>query len=124
MKAVVLASIAGTWLHTTLDAFTHSGMQPFYPLPGNPFYALIGDFTIAEGVILYGFCTLAFLISIGMIGISAAWKRWKTTVCSGSERRSASVAQRREMGGMADGLVGNVGRSINKYHHRHIRFST
>lgn len=77
VKAVVLASVAGAWLHTTLDAFTHPDMQPFYPLTGNPFYALIGDLTIAESVIIYGLCTLAFLISVGMISFSAAWKLWQ-----------------------------------------------
>ena len=35
-KAVVLASVSGTWLHTTFDAFLHPDMQPFYPLSGNP----------------------------------------------------------------------------------------
>lgn len=79
VKAVVLASIAGTWLHTTLDAFTHRGMQPFYPLPRNPMYALTGDLGVAEGIIIHGLCTLAFLIFVVGFGISTLWKRWRAT---------------------------------------------
>jgi membrane-bound metal-dependent hydrolase YbcI (DUF457 family) len=78
-RAVVLASVAGTWLHVTLDAFTHPEIQPFYPLPGNPLYGLTGDLGIAEGVIIYGLCTLAFCIGVSMVGIAAAWKRWQAT---------------------------------------------
>jgi membrane-bound metal-dependent hydrolase YbcI (DUF457 family) len=70
-KAVVLASVAGTWLHVTLDAFTHSGMQPFYPLSGNPLYGLIG------GVILYGLCVLAFIVFFGIVVISLVRNRRK-----------------------------------------------
>lgn len=32
VAAVVLASIAGTWLHVTLDAILYPAMEPFYPL--------------------------------------------------------------------------------------------
>jgi membrane-bound metal-dependent hydrolase YbcI (DUF457 family) len=71
VKAVVLASVAGTWLHVTLDAFLHPGMQPFYPLPGNPLYGLVGGFT------LYGLCVLAFIVFVGVVGIALIWKRWK-----------------------------------------------
>lgn len=62
--AIVLASVAGIWLHVILDAFTHSGMQLFYPLSGNPLYGLIDPF------LLYGLCVLAFLLFVGYVGIS------------------------------------------------------
>lgn len=73
-RAVTLASVSGTWLHVTLDAITHAGMQPFYPLAGNPLYGLIGFFTI------YGLCVLAFVVFVGVTGISAIRKRWKRDV--------------------------------------------
>lgn len=65
-KSVTLASISGTWLHVTLDVFTHSsGMQPFYPLLGNPLYGLVGPFTI------YGLCVLGFLLFGGIVSVRA-----------------------------------------------------
>ncbi|WP_185715515.1 hypothetical protein [Halocatena pleomorpha] len=91
-KSVTLASVSGTWLHVTLDVFTHSsGMQPFYPLPGNPLYGLVGPFTI------YASCVLAFLLCGGIVGVSvlrtvrehglAYYKSdgriWKTSVAVG-----------------------------------------
>jgi membrane-bound metal-dependent hydrolase YbcI (DUF457 family) len=63
-KPVVLASVSGTWLHVTLDAFSHPGMDLFYPLSGNPLYHLIGPFLI------YGLCMLAFLVFAGVVGVS------------------------------------------------------
>jgi membrane-bound metal-dependent hydrolase YbcI (DUF457 family) len=77
-RAVVGGSVAGTWLHVTLDAFTHPDIQPFSPLPGNPLYGLTGDLGIAEGVIIYGLCAVAFLVSVGVIGISILRRRWRT----------------------------------------------
>lgn len=79
VTAVTLASVAGTWLHTTLDAFHHPDMQPFYPLPGNPLYELTSYLTFSEDVLVYGGCALAFLLAGGLIGISAVWKRWQAT---------------------------------------------
>lgn len=64
VKSVTLASVAGTWLHVTLDAFGHSGMQPFYPFSGNPLYRLIDPFLV------YGLCMLAFLVFAGIIAVS------------------------------------------------------
>ncbi|MFH5802136.1 DUF4184 family protein [Haladaptatus sp. CMAA 1911] len=61
---VLLASVAGTWSHVILDAFTHPEMQLFYPLPGNPLYGLIDPFTI------YGLCALSFLLFMGFVGIT------------------------------------------------------
>jgi hypothetical protein len=63
-RPVVFASVAGTWSHVTLDAFVHSGMRPFYPLPGNPLYGLIDPFVV------YGLCALAFVVFAGIVGVS------------------------------------------------------
>lgn len=60
VKYITIASVAGTWSHVTLDAFTHSEMQPFYPLAGNPLYHLISPFLV------YGLCMLAFLVFAGI----------------------------------------------------------
>lgn len=76
VSAVVLASVAGTWLHTTLDAFLHPDMRPFYPLFGNPLYGLANEST---SLIIYGVCVLAGLISVEMIGFSAIQQRWQGT---------------------------------------------
>jgi membrane-bound metal-dependent hydrolase YbcI (DUF457 family) len=75
VAAVVLASVAGTWLHVTLDGFLHPDMQPFYPLAGNPLYHFGG----IAWVIIYGLCILTFPVFMGMVGISAVWKRWQAT---------------------------------------------
>lgn len=56
VTAVTLASVAGTWLHTTLDAIHHPDMPPFYPLPGNPLYELTSYLTFSEDVFVYGGC--------------------------------------------------------------------
>lgn len=61
---VILASVAGTWSHVILDAFTHPEMQLFYPLAGNPLYGLIDPF------IIYGLCALSFLLVVGLVGIT------------------------------------------------------
>lgn len=104
-KSVTLASVSGTWLHVTLDAFSHSGMQPFYPLPGNPLYLLVVPFTI------YALCGLAFLLFGGIVGLSVIRKirkhglayykseerLWKTTLVVGI------------VIGMVAGAVGAVG---------------
>lgn len=73
VPAVALASIAGTWLHVTLDAILYPEMQPFSPFSGNPWYGLASVFTI------YGLCALAFLIGGSVAGISVVWKRWQAT---------------------------------------------
>lgn len=73
VKAVGVASVAGTWLHVTLDAILYPNMQPFYPLAGNPWYGL------TSSAIIYGVCVLAFLLIVGIVGIPAAWKRWQET---------------------------------------------
>lgn len=79
VTAVTLASVAGTWLHTTIDAFHHPDIQPFYPLPGNPLYELTGNLTFSEDVLVYGGCALALFLAVGLIGISIVWKRWRAT---------------------------------------------
>ena len=73
VSAVGLASIAGTWSHVTLDAILYPAMQPFYPLSGNPWYGLTSPFVI------YGLCTLAFLIGGGVTGASIIWNRWQAS---------------------------------------------
>jgi membrane-bound metal-dependent hydrolase YbcI (DUF457 family) len=73
VSAVVFASVAGTWLHVTLDAILYPEMQPFYPLSGNPWYDL------ATSAMIYGLCAFAFLVGAGATGISAVWRRWQTT---------------------------------------------
>lgn len=73
VPAVALASIAGTWLHVTLDAILYPNMQPFYPLSGNPWYNIASSFAI------YGLCALAFLIGGSAAGISTVWNRWQGT---------------------------------------------
>lgn len=73
VTAVALASIAGTWLHVTLDAILYPAMQPFYPLSGNPWYGLASYFVI------YGLCAFAFLIGVSVTGVSVVRKRWRAT---------------------------------------------
>jgi membrane-bound metal-dependent hydrolase YbcI (DUF457 family) len=96
VSAVVGASVAGTWLHVTLDAFMHVNMQPFYPLAGNPFFNAVSRLD------LYVVCLLAFLPFVGYIGLSAIWKRWQYGfACEGWRAR---IKQRSAIGGVL--LVG------------------
>lgn len=89
VRPVVFASVAGTWSHVTLDAFMHPGMQPFYPLSGNPLYGLIDPFFI------YGLCALAFVVFAGIVGIDAIQKLRKHGVAyytSGKRVWKTSIA--------------------------------
>lgn len=96
VPAVVGASVAGTWLHVTLDAFTHAGIQPFYPLAGNLLFGSVGVFVI------YGVCVLALLLFVGFAGLSAMWKRWQYGFVREGWRER--MKQRSAMGGVL--LVG------------------
>ncbi len=53
---MVGTSLIGTYSHIFLDSFLYPEMNPFLPLPGNPFLGLL-----SAGVI-YGFCILSFII--------------------------------------------------------------
>lgn len=72
VSAVALASISGTWLAVTLDAFLYGEMQPFYPLGGNPLHGLVGPLSI------YGFCAIAFIIGAGRAGVVLV-NRWSVS---------------------------------------------
>lgn len=76
-KAVVLASVAGTWLHTTIDAFVHSGMRPFFPLAGNPFYELTAQLSFSANIVFYVGCAIAFVLGVGMIDLSTLRTHWR-----------------------------------------------
>ncbi len=72
VTAVALASVAGTWLHVTLDAILYSDMQPLYPVLGNPLYGLTGTLTI------YGACTLALFLG-AIASVPPLWRRWRAS---------------------------------------------
>ncbi|MCD4739882.1 metal-dependent hydrolase [archaeon] len=56
-KKIMLSGLVGAWSHVFLDAPLDPRMQPFYPLPDNPFYGLYGVFEC------YAACAVLIVLS-------------------------------------------------------------
>jgi len=55
-KKILYTSLFGVYFHIFLDSFLYAEMEPFYPLPGNPFLGVVGLGAI------YEFCTISFIL--------------------------------------------------------------
>lgn len=64
---LVIPSLGGTWLHVTLDSGTHSTMDPFTPIAGNPFarhLSLMELTIICASLFLIGLAWLVLLYTV------------------------------------------------------------
>jgi membrane-bound metal-dependent hydrolase YbcI (DUF457 family) len=61
LKKILLTSFVGVYSHVFLDSFLYGEMMPFYPLQGNPFINILVHYQYS---IIYGFCSLSFLLGI------------------------------------------------------------
>jgi len=61
------ATVLGAYSHVALDAFLYPEMQPFWPLPGNPFLCLVTASTV------YLFCSVCFISSI-IVFVFQIWR--------------------------------------------------
>ncbi|PIP22742.1 MAG: hypothetical protein COZ91_02835 [Candidatus Nealsonbacteria bacterium CG_4_8_14_3_um_filter_39_7] len=57
-KKILLTSFFGVYSHVLIDSFMHKGMEPFFPLEGNPF---LGLFSLSQ---VTDFCLWSFLFGL------------------------------------------------------------
>ncbi len=63
LRAIVIASIIGTYTHVLLDSFLYAEMNPLYPILGNPFLGLVSSQFIYNLCVFAGFLGFAgFLV--------------------------------------------------------------
>lgn len=68
--AVVVASVAGTWLHVTLDSMLYTDIRPFTPLSINPLYGAASFGGVYAG------CVLA--LGLGGVASLPVLRNWMT----------------------------------------------
>jgi len=73
-RKILLTSFVGVYSHVFLDSFLYGEMAPFYPLQGNPFF----DALSAYGSVVYGFCSIAFILGIILYFYKIKWNKPKS----------------------------------------------
>jgi membrane-bound metal-dependent hydrolase YbcI (DUF457 family) len=73
LPKMMISGMLGIWLHVIIDSMYHNGMNPFFPITGNPFYGIISyskvlficNISLVAALVIYAFLALHNMGKLG-----------------------------------------------------------